>query len=38
MANSSEQKETVERVVKGIKDIKKISNDLVIYPAAMGGT
>jgi len=37
MVNSSEEKETVERVVKGIKDIKKVTNDLVVYRAAMGG-
>ena len=37
MANSPEEKETVERVVKGIKDIKKVSNDLVLYRSAMAG-
>jgi hypothetical protein len=36
MVNSSEEKEAVERVVKGIKDTKKIANDLVVFKGSMG--
>jgi hypothetical protein len=36
MVNSSEEKEAVERVVKGIKDTKKIENDLVVFKGSMG--
>ncbi len=36
MVNSQEEKEAVERVVKGIKDTKKISNDLVVFKGSMG--
>jgi cytidylate kinase len=36
MVNSSEEKEAVERVVKGIKDTKKIANDLVVFTGSMG--
>jgi cytidylate kinase len=31
VVNSLEEKEEAERVVKGIKDIKKIANDLVVF-------
>jgi cytidylate kinase len=36
MVNSSEEKEAVERVVKGIKDTRKIENDLVVFKGSMG--
>lgn len=36
MVNSQEEKEAVEKVVKGIKDIKKISNDLVVFKGSTG--
>jgi len=36
MVNSQEEKEAVEKVVKGIKDTKKISNDLVVFKGSMG--
>jgi len=36
MVNSQEEKEAVERVVKGIKDTKNISNDLVVFRGSMG--
>ena len=36
MVNSSEEKEAIERVVKGIKDTKKITNDLVVFKGSMG--
>jgi hypothetical protein len=35
VVNSLEEKETVERVVKGIKDTKKIANDLVVFTGSM---
>jgi len=34
---SEEEKEAIEKVVKGIKDAKKILNDLVVFKGAMGG-
>ncbi len=37
MVNSQEEKEAVERVIKEIKDVKKVSDDLVVYRGAMGG-
>jgi hypothetical protein len=36
VVNSLEEKETVERVVRGIKDTKKIANDLVVFTGSMG--
>jgi hypothetical protein len=36
MVNSAEEKEAVERVIKGIKDTKKIENDLVVFRGSMG--
>ncbi len=36
MVNSSEEKDAVERVIKGIKDTKKIENDLVVFKGSMG--
>jgi cytidylate kinase len=36
MVNSPEEKEEVERVIKGIKDTKKIENDLVVFRGSMG--
>jgi len=36
MVNSPEEKEAVERVVKGIRDTKKIANDLVVFTGSMG--
>jgi hypothetical protein len=34
---SLEEKETVEKVLEGIKDIKKVTNELVLYRRSMGG-
>lgn len=36
MVNSQEEKEAVEKVLKGIKDPKKIANDLVVFTGSMG--
>lgn len=36
VVNSSEEKEAAEKILKGIKDIKKIANDLVIFRGSMG--
>jgi hypothetical protein len=36
MVNSSDEKEAVERVIKGIKDTRKIENDLVVFKGSMG--
>jgi cytidylate kinase len=36
MVNSPEEKEAVERVVKGTKDTRKIENDLVVFRGSMG--
>jgi len=36
VVNSSEEKERVEKIVKGIKDVKKITNDLVVFTGSMG--
>ena len=36
MVNSPEEKEAVERVVKSIKDTRKIENDLVVFKGSMG--
>jgi cytidylate kinase len=36
MVSSPEEKEAVERVVKGIKDTRKIANDLVVFKGSMG--
>ena len=35
MVNSSEEKEAVERLIKGIKDTKKITNDLLVFKGSM---
>ena len=35
--NSSEEKEEIERVVKGIRDIKKVVNEIGIVKGGMGG-
>jgi len=37
IAYSPEEKQTVEKVLRGIKDIKKITNGLVIFRGSMGG-
>jgi hypothetical protein len=34
---SLEEKENVEKVLEGIKDIKKVTNELVLYRRSMGG-
>jgi hypothetical protein len=36
IADSSEQKEMVEKVTKGVKDVKRITNDLAIFRGSMG--
>lgn len=36
VVNSQEEKEAAEKIIKGIKDIKKIANDLVIFKGSMG--
>jgi cytidylate kinase len=36
MVNSPEEKDEVERVIRGIKDTKKIENDLVVFRGSMG--
>jgi cytidylate kinase len=36
VVNSQEEKETAEKIIKGIKDIKKIANDLVVFRGSMG--
>jgi cytidylate kinase len=36
MVSSEEEKEAVEKVLKGIKDTKKIANDLVVFKGSMG--
>lgn len=35
MVNSSEEKEAVEKVIKGVKDAKKIANDLVVFKGSI---
>jgi cytidylate kinase len=35
---SLEEKKSIEEVLKGIKDIKKVTNELVMYKGSMGGT
>ncbi|NWF91273.1 MAG: cytidylate kinase family protein [Syntrophaceae bacterium] len=37
VANSSEEKEEIERIVKGMKGVKRVTNDLIVMKAAMGG-
>jgi hypothetical protein len=37
LANSLEEKEIIEKVLKGIKDIKKVTNELTILRGSMGG-
>jgi cytidylate kinase len=37
LAHSSEEKEDIERILKGIKDIKKVINELGISKGYMGG-
>ena len=34
---SLEEKKSIEEVLKGIKDIKKVTNELVMYKGSMGG-
>ena len=34
---SSEEKETIEKIVKGIKGIEKMTNDLVVFKGSMAG-
>jgi cytidylate kinase len=34
---SAEEKESIEKVLKGIKDIKKVTNELVMFKGSMGG-
>ena len=36
VVNSQEEKEAAEKIIKGIKDIKKIANDLVVFTGSMG--
>jgi hypothetical protein len=36
LVNSSEEKEMVEKIVKETKDVKKITNDLVVFRGSMG--
>lgn len=38
LVNSLEEKEKVESILKGIKDIKNIVNDLTVFKGSMGGT
>jgi cytidylate kinase len=35
---SSEEKKNIEEALKGIKDIRKVTNELVTYRGSMGGT
>ena len=35
--NTPEEKEEIEKTVKRIKDVKKVTNEIVIVKAAMGG-
>jgi uncharacterized protein YyaL (SSP411 family) len=35
---SLEEKESIEKVLKGMKDIRKVTNELVMYKGSMGGT
>ncbi len=37
IAYSLEEKETIEKVLKGIKDIKKVTNELTVLRGPMGG-
>jgi cytidylate kinase len=37
VATSSEEKENIERILKGIKDIKNISNELTIFRGSLSG-
>jgi cytidylate kinase len=37
VATSLEEKENIERILKGIKDIKNITNELTIFRGSMGG-
>ncbi|GEM_PF-2188852 len=37
VVDSAEEKEKVERVVKRIKDIRRVANDLIIFKASMAG-
>jgi hypothetical protein len=37
VVNASEEKEMLEKTVKGIKDVKKVTNDVTVFKGAMGG-
>jgi osmotically-inducible protein OsmY len=37
IAYSPEEKESIEQVLKRIKDIKKVTNELVMFRGSMGG-
>jgi len=37
LANSLEEKENIEKVLKGIRDIRKVTNELTILRGSMGG-
>jgi hypothetical protein len=37
VVSSSEEKEMLEKTVKGIKDIKKVVNDVTVFKGSMGG-
>ena len=37
VVNSSEEKEMLEKTVKGIKDVKKVTNDVTVFKGSMGG-
>lgn len=37
VVSSSEEKEMLEKTVKGIKDIKKVANDVTVFKGSMGG-
>ena len=37
VVNSLEEKQRIERIVRGIKDVQKVTNDLVVYGATMSG-
>jgi cytidylate kinase len=36
VVNSSEEKEMLEKTIKGIKDVKKVTNDVTIFRGSMG--
>jgi cytidylate kinase len=37
IVTSEEEKKSVEKVIKGIKDIKKVANDVTVFRGSMGG-